>query len=388
MNIGIAGPIKVSSLKDYLEDLKDGDLELGLGGTAINILVKSLLEEGNKLTVFTLDPRVKEKYAIEGKNLKIIIGHFRTSNKKTLDFCYHEHTQIKRFIAEEKNNLDIVNAHWSYEYAIGAIRSGIPHVVTFRDNSPTILKLTKHPYRLTRLFMDFWVRKKARAICYNSQYLKDRIKRPGLIIPNPLSNNSIHTKRTYPGENHIFHIFFIANGWNKIKNPEAAISGFNKLKNEIAQMQLHLVGQDYEKDGSNYKTAQKKFNLNDIHFHGKVSHELLLKMLHDCDILLHTSREESFGNSLVEAMAQGIPVIGGKKSGAVPWLLNKGEAGLLVDVESPDEIFKALKILITSQKEYEKYSEKGLENVLQRFTPTTIAKQYLSLYNTSLKTGL
>ena len=52
--------------------------------------------------------------------------------------------------------------------------------------------------------------------------------------------------------------------------------------------------------------------------------------------------EESFGNTLVEAMMLGTPVIGGRDSGAVPWVLDSGRAGELVNVRSEVEVVQAL----------------------------------------------
>ena len=56
------------------------------------------------------------------------------------------------------------------------------------------------------------------------------------------------------------------------------------------------------------------------------------------DVFVSPSLEESFGMTLIEAIMQGTPVVGGSASGAVPWVLNFGEAGELVNVQDPASI--------------------------------------------------
>mgnify|MGYP001210662905 FL=1 len=68
MNIGIAAPIEVLSLKDHLTDLSESDLQLGLGGSAINTLIDGFIKAGHNVTVFTLDKRIKGKYVLKGPN--------------------------------------------------------------------------------------------------------------------------------------------------------------------------------------------------------------------------------------------------------------------------------------------------------------------------------
>ena len=95
-------------------------------------------------------------------------------------------------------------------------------------------------------------------------------------------------------------------------------------------------------------------------------------------MVLHTSLEESFGMVLVEAMSYGVPVVAGKYSGAVPWVVEDG--GLLVDVSNLDEIVEASHQLLSDQALYQKISRRALEVVQQRFPIQKIADDYLELY--------
>lgn len=378
MNIGIAAPVEISSLQNHLTNLTENELKLGLGGTAINILIDGFIKAGHKVTVFTLDPIIKDKYILEGPYLKVILGHFRASSKwKWVDFCRKEFLQIKRFIKEEEHNVDIINAHWSYEFAIGAMLSKPPHLITFRDHSQTILKMTWHPYRLTRLIMDMWVRKKGKRFSFNSLYLKSLIKKEGLVIPNPIRESEIGSSRKFPIKKGKIKICFIANGWGYGKNPECAIEAFYLLQKQIQNVELHLIGHGYIEKGKKYDFVCKNKRDKNVRFRGGMKHNELLKELNQFDLLLHTSREESFGNNLIEAMAKGIPVVAGKLSGAVPWVLDNGFAGCLTNVESPEEIARDLQRLLTDADYYEELSKNGIKNLHNRFIQEKVCALYI-----------
>jgi len=377
MKIGIAAPIEVTSLQKHLQNLSTFDLSLGLGGTAVNIIIDGLLNAGHQLVVFTLDPKIKEEYTLKGEHLKIIFGHFRASYKM-FDFCYKEFSQIKRFIQNEQQSLDVINAHWSYEFAIGALLTAPKKtVVTFRDDAPSILKILKHPYRFTRLLMDTWVRKKSISKTYNSPYLAELIGLEGTIIGNPIFDAHLTSFREYPIEKNKFEICFIANGTDFRKNPHVAVKAFDILKQKHKNVELYFIGNGYGKDDD---FAKQYDTIDGIHFLGFQKHHDLLELLKNYDLMLHTALEESFGNNLIEAMAKGIPVVAGYKSGAVPWVLNQGKAGVLVDITNPEKIAESILELIEHKNIYNQYSKEGFNNVKERFSQTSVCKKYVEVY--------
>jgi glycosyltransferase involved in cell wall biosynthesis len=380
MNIGIAAPIEIASLKRHLPDLSEHELKLGLGGTAVNILIDGFINAGHFVTVFTLDSTITKTCIVQGPHLKIVIGHFRLGSRfKWFDFCRSEYMQIYKFIQLEKS-LDIVNAHWSYEFAIGAILSKVPHLITFRDHSQTILKLTKHPYRLTRLLMDSWVRLKGKNFSFNSLYLKELIKLQGEVIPNPIKSIEISAAKIFDRGKIKFKICYIANGWDYRKNPEAALEGFSLLIQEFTNVELHLIGSGFESFGNNFDRVSKNGLSSKVFFRGPLKHNEFMSELSDFDIMLHTAREESFGNNLIEAMAKGIPIVAGKSAGAVPWVLENGKSGCLVDIESPEDIAAGLKRLLSDSKYYDTLSLNGINNLKTRFIQEQVCNIYLDVF--------
>lgn len=386
MKIGIAGPILIDSLKKYLTITDFEQLKLGFGGTAVNNLIIGLLEKGQKVSVYSLDISIDKPIIIEGTNLKIYLGIYRKSGKlRMLDFFHKEIQQIKEFIITDKP--DVVNAHWSYEFAIGAIKSKVPTIVTFRDNAWQILKIKKDAYRIVRFLMDKWVKSHAKNIVVNSPYLKQMFHEESkvTIIPNSFNDNLFSFKpKKIPSST--IKIVSILNGWGKIKNPKPALFAFKKI-DEIynEKIEYYLIGPGYEKGGEGYKWAQKHNLLKNVYFWGSLKNNVLLKKLKEYHILLHPAIEESFGNTLVEAMCAGLPVVAGEKAGAVPWVLNYGKNGVLVNVNNSNSIAEGCITLINNKIVYEDLSKKGLIWVQKNFSKKIIVSKYISLYKKTSK---
>ncbi|MEX0919236.1 MAG: glycosyltransferase family 4 protein [Parcubacteria group bacterium] len=71
-----------------------------------------------------------------------------------------------------------------------------------------------------------------------------------------------------------------------------------------------------------------------IEFLGHVPYEEIPKHLHQADIFVRPSLSEGFGNSFIEAMAAGLPVIASPVGGITDFLVD-GETGLMVEPKSP-----------------------------------------------------
>ena len=74
-----------------------------------------------------------------------------------------------------------------------------------------------------------------------------------------------------------------------------------------------------------------------VKFLGHVPFEEIPKHLHEADIFIRPSLSEGFGNSFIEAMAAGVPVIA-TSVGGIPDFLKDRETGLFCSVNNPKSI--------------------------------------------------
>ena len=92
--------------------------------------------------------------------------------------------------------------------------------------------------------------------------------------------------------------------------------------------------------------------------------------------------------ALNEALALGIPVIGGLSSGGVPWTVGPGLGDLLVDVKSSHEMAEKMMIISSDLESYEKFSSVAKELAQERYRISTTTDSYISIYQSLINTHL
>src|SRR5690606_13706271 len=116
------------------------------------------------------------------------------------DFFSAERASIKD--AFTRSEPDAISAHWSYEFALGAIESGIPTLVTVRDVPSRVILYHPHPYRLVRWFMHRQVVARATRVAFNSPYTAEMLGfRQGdarNVLPNMIPDRDwvLHSRKT------------------------------------------------------------------------------------------------------------------------------------------------------------------------------------------------
>ncbi|HEU5114159.1 MAG TPA: glycosyltransferase [Candidatus Paceibacterota bacterium] len=108
-------------------------------------------------------------------------------------------------------------------------------------------------------------------------------------------------------------------------------------------------------------------------FRGFIPHERLPAYLQACDIFVRPSLSEGFGNSFVEAMAAGIPVIATRVGGIVDFLRDK-ETGLFCDPKSPEDIARKAEIYMRDTALREEIIDNAMHMVVDNYDWKIVAK--------------
>lgn len=382
--IGMLGPISVGEFSRYIDDCAPRRcLPKGLGGIPVNILSNELLERGKRLVIFSLSPEVTEEVVIDGQNLRLCIGPFRKDRAR--DFFKKERMYLLKAIRREKPHL--LHAQWTYEYALAAQESGFPHVITAHDAPINVLKHDFTRYRIVRTMMAYRVLAKGSKVVSVSPYVAKHLKRymlyrgAGEVIPNGLARSVFKKRDSVDRVRREFTVVTLLSNWSEIKNGKAAIKAFDLFKREGASARMIMYGAGYGPGEAAERWARQRGSSEGIMFAGYKPHaEVLENLASEADVLLHPALEEAHGLPVSEAMALGIPVIGGRNSGAVPWAMNEGRAGVLVDVKSPDAIAAALRRLARSNGEREVLSRRGRTYTENLFSIGAVADAYDEIY--------
>ena len=121
-----------------------------------------------------------------------------------------------------------------------------------------------------------------------------------------------------------------------------------------------------------------------VRFLGRVPHKELVDWYRSSSVVVNPSLSESFGISIVEGMACGIPVVGTKVGGMLETICD-GETGLLVEPERPDLLAEAVLSLLNSPKVAQKMGTSGRTRAVERFSWRARADRLISAYQTVLK---
>lgn len=126
----------------------------------------------------------------------------------------------------------------------------------------------------------------------------------------------------------------------------------------------------------------KELNLqNMIAFKGSIPNSEVPQVLEEIDIFCSTSTQESFGVSLVEAMAMGLPVVATDVSGFRE-VVDHEKTGIIVENKNSIKIAEALKELILSKDLREEYGCNGRKKVEELYNWNDNVSEMLRIYET------
>ncbi|MBH9576518.1 glycosyltransferase family 4 protein [Inhella proteolytica] len=108
-----------------------------------------------------------------------------------------------------------------------------------------------------------------------------------------------------------------------------------------------------------------------VRFAGRLERRELAALLHSADVLLNPSLADNMPNSLLEAMASGVPVVS-TRVGGVPFMVEHGRTALLVPPKDPGALAAAVRELLDNPARAAGLREAGLQEAL-RYTWQQVA---------------
>ena len=118
-----------------------------------------------------------------------------------------------------------------------------------------------------------------------------------------------------------------------------------------------------------------------VHFLGSRPQTQLVNFYQSADILVNPSYSESFGMSLVEALASETPVIASRVGGMVN-IVDENETGLLVKRGDVQGLAEAMRRLLTDNALRQRMGKNGRQQVIERFSWAKVAQSTLEKYRT------
>lgn len=181
------------------------------------------------------------------------------------------------------------------------------------------------------------------------------------------------------------------------KNVLLLIKAFYELKREYDNIKLLLVGPkssrfptlDRSHESSKYYLRletwieQKKLRESVI-FTGPIPYNKIPYYYAGCDLLVQPSPLETFGRSIFEAAAMGIPFICSRVGGITPTYLPKASS-IFINMINSSKLQSAIKTILKNEVKFKNNGRDAAKLIHKRYNWIEIAKRYLKIYKTSIK---
>ena len=158
---------------------------------------------------------------------------------------------------------------------------------------------------------------------------------------------------------------------NKNKNQLHLIKSFTKVFKGNQFYKLLIVGQGPEKNNLQNWIDSNTMN-SQIRLYGSASREEVRDLLHQSDCFVLSSKIETFGVVLIEAMSCGLPVLS-TKCGGPESIVTNDDIGVLCSQEELSDIMKEISTKTFSGDTIRKY-------VIDRFSKFSLTQQLKTIY--------
>lgn len=372
-----------------------------LGGGAANA-TSYLLAEYAKIPDLKVDlvtSGVGNRYEVEriGKNVwihKLPIGkneknfHFQ-SQKDLLVYSWKAYFFSRKLL--KKRRYDLTHSFFSVPCGFLSFvfkhQFGIPYIVSLRgadvpgytDRFSSIYKV------LTPVIRAIW--KKADAVVSNSEGLRELALRTDPdrwidIIYNGVDTQSFHPNPTAFSKNNDSHVFRVLciSRLTERKGIGYLIGAIKLLDSKYPLLRLKIVGEGDAKEALE-KQAQDLGLRGKIEFTGRMKHDKLSRIYCDSQIFVLPSLNEGMSNTMLEALASGLPIIA-TDTGGTKELVKDGENGFIVRMKDDHDIAEKIERLINDRELCREMSKKSRERA-EELSWKSVAERYREAYKNS-----
>ena len=337
------------------------------------------------------DPACTKKYEIVNsieKSVKVCRVYYRTIQNlpafsKLVNFFHYVKAHHLGYMSLEPFSADIINGHiltreiffaW---YMAG--KQNRPYVISEHWSRYFPANGTYHG--LFRKWLTGFLIKKSSGLIAVSDSLAMAMKavnlvhRNTVVVPNLVDVSVFIPPINKPAQEKavIMHVSCFEDKSKNISGFLEAIAGLYKQRSDF---RVILVG-----DGPDY-LAMRKFafslGLNDaqVEFTGLKQHSELIMLYQTASFVVQTSRYETFGTVVIEALSCGLPVVS-TNTGVAASVINDSN-GIIIQQSSVNEIVMAIKHMLNIYSTFD--SRKLHESVAGNFSEDAISEQLTGIY--------
>ncbi len=299
-------------------------------------------------------------------------GNFHyQSMKDLLSYSFLAYKYCKKLKAEKQ--FDLVHAFFGIPCGYIAMKLGLPYIVSLRGSDVpfynTRFQLLDR-FVFQRLSRKIW--KRAKAVVANSQGLKDLALQTLPTQNIGVIYNGVDTAKFAPENSKTKNTVLKLVSTGRLIERKGYQYLLEALK-DIQGVELTLVG-----DG-NLRTELEKYAVENkllVKFFGRATQEEVIHILQDSDVFVLPSLNEGMSNSILEAMACGLPIITTNTGGANE-LVTKN--GFIIEKASVTELKDAINKFIENKDLIQSLGENS-RTLAETMSWNFVASDYKKMY--------
>ncbi len=357
---------------------------IGGSGIVASELGKALLERGHEIHFFSYDL----PHRLAGDEKRYTFHHVDVPIYPVFRFPpYTLALATKLAEAAQEHQLDVIHVHYAIPHSTSALLAKMMtchyhqrklKIITTLHGTDIDLVGWEPSYRTT---VEFSINCSDAVTAVSENLKKATQEKFGVtrnirVIYNPIDTTVF---RPNPGgisssNGRIKTILHVSN-FRPVKRVQDAVKILDLARNYLP-VRLVFFGDGPDRPLAE-RTAKQLGVLDRVDFEGSVQN--IEERLRQGDLLLSTSNNESFGMSIAEAMATGLPVVA-YRVGGIPEVVEDRVNGRLVEPGCICDAAKAVVQILSNPNLRAQYGQSARTRIEEHFRCDLIAKQYEELY--------
>ena len=261
--------------------------------------------------------------------------------------------------------------------------NSLPYLISLRgaDVPSDEVKRFARQYKVLRPFIR-WLWHDADALVAVSNGLRSYAKEtapdlPIQVIPNAIDLSAFTppVQRETDGPVRLLYV----GRFNTFKNVETLVEAVRRLSQmDVGDFELNLVGEGEQRPVVERMVSELGLTRR-VHFVGWVARDRIADHYRSADIFVTAPTWEGMPNTVLEAMACGLPIVGTQASG-LRELVRDGLNGYLVPIKDPNALAQALARLVDNGYERRRMGRQSRKLAEREFAWEYIAEQYVKVY--------
>ncbi len=169
----------------------------------------------------------------------------------------------------------------------------------------------------------------------------------------------------------------VARNLETLYGNDVALRAFVQVRQRHADAQLLIAGSGPQE--AELKALAQTLGVADgVRFTGRLERDDMAQLLRSSTVSINPTRVDNMPNSVLEAMASGVPVVT-TAVGGVPYIVKDGDTALLVPPDDPAALAGAVLRLLDDPAQAQRLAAAALQQV-QRYTWAQVAPLWAAVY--------